>query len=185
MPDMYAVYPLKQPSTYPFDVSRLSTGSALTAVHFCQAATKVSMDLSPCSGRLAKVQPRHPHTSTCARPSVRGIPVAWTIEWQQQSNSKAKISNNTHSLWERACPRWQHYVPPDRTRCLHRRQARLPQRKYVGRQSCIQTGRPVAASTAFDLHAPSGGRTARHLKETQPTESTAFASPASEFRGCC
>ena len=47
MPDMYAVYPLKPPSTYPFDVSRLSTGSALTAAHFCQTATKVSKKALP------------------------------------------------------------------------------------------------------------------------------------------
>ena len=102
-----------------------------------------------------------------------------------KAKAKAKNLNNAKFLWERACPRWQLCVPPDRTRCLHRGQARLPQGEDVGRRSCIQTGRPVAASTAFDLPAPSGGRTARHLKETQPTESTAFASPASEFRGCC
>ena len=30
------------------------------------------------------VLPRHPHNSTCVRPSVRGIHVAWLIEWPQQ-----------------------------------------------------------------------------------------------------
>ena len=39
----------------------------------------------------------------------------------------------TTLLWERACSRWQHIVPPDTARCLHRGQARLPQRKYFGR----------------------------------------------------
>ena len=40
-------------------------------------------------------------------------------------------------LWERACSRWQHIVPPDTARCLHRGQARLLQRKYVGRLDCF------------------------------------------------
>ena len=34
------------------------------------------------------VLPRHPHNSTCVRPSVRGIHVAWLIEWPQQKQKQ-------------------------------------------------------------------------------------------------
>ena len=44
---MYSPFQLEPPSTYPFDVSWLSTGSALTAAHFCQTATKVSKKALP------------------------------------------------------------------------------------------------------------------------------------------
>ncbi|RUT32082.1 hypothetical protein WG29040_22725, partial [Pseudomonas sp. PAMC 29040] len=44
---MYLVQATGVPRTYPFDVSRLSTGSALTAAHFCQTATKVSKKALP------------------------------------------------------------------------------------------------------------------------------------------
>ena len=63
-------------------------------------------------------------------------------------------------LWERACPRWQHFVPPDRTRCLHRGQARLPQGDMSVENPAFKQAGRSAASTAFDLDlpAPSGGR---------------------------
>ena len=47
MPEMYLLPLLKPLTTYPFDVSWLSMGSALTAAHFCQTATKVSKKALP------------------------------------------------------------------------------------------------------------------------------------------
>ena len=112
MPDMYSKFKLEPPSTYPFDVSRLSTGSALTAAHLCQTATKVSKKALPyhtaASPRLAGaltpallwgwrgVLPRHPHNSTCVRPSVRGIHVAWLIEWPQQKQKHRQRQRQKH-----------------------------------------------------------------------------------------
>ena len=75
-----------------------------------------------------------------------------------KSKSKSKKFNQHQLLWERACPRCQHFVPPDRTRCLHRGPARLPQGNMsVADPAFKQAGRS-AASTAVDLPAPSGGR---------------------------
>ena len=45
--DMYAVFITGVLSTYPLDVLIISTGSALTAAHFCQTATKVSKKALP------------------------------------------------------------------------------------------------------------------------------------------
>ena len=41
------------------------------------------------------VLPRHPHNSTCVRPSVRGIRVAWTIEWLQQKQKQKQKFQTT------------------------------------------------------------------------------------------
>ncbi len=42
--------------TYPLDVLRFSTGSALTAAHFCQTATKVSKKALPLRTALAALR---------------------------------------------------------------------------------------------------------------------------------
>jgi hypothetical protein len=34
------------------------------------------------------VLPRHPHNSTCVRPSVMGIRVVWTYVWLQQKQKQ-------------------------------------------------------------------------------------------------
>ena len=54
--DMYLVLQLFTPSTYPFDAPRLSTGSALTAAHFCQTATKVPKKALPRRTALASLR---------------------------------------------------------------------------------------------------------------------------------
>jgi len=46
------------------------------------------------------VLPRHPHNSTCVRPSVRGIRVACTIEWQQQKQ-KQKAKSKSKKIKQR------------------------------------------------------------------------------------
>ena len=53
---MYSVLQLSKPRTYPFHVSRRSTGSALTAAHFCQTATKVSKKALPLRTALAALR---------------------------------------------------------------------------------------------------------------------------------
>ena len=121
MPDMYPVCqlfceaPAAMPSPYPFDMSRLSTGSALTAGHFFQTPKKSPKRLALPYGRLAQarwfphsgtvmgarrdgpsmahrgwrgVLPRHPHNSTCVLPSVMGIRVVWTYVWLQQKQKQ-------------------------------------------------------------------------------------------------
>ena len=45
------------------------------------------------------VLPRHPHNSTCVRPSVRGIRVVWIIEWQQLKQKQKQKQNRS---WARA-----------------------------------------------------------------------------------
>ena len=74
--------------------------------------------------------------------------------------AKAKLLNNANPLWERACPRWQHFVPPDRTRCLHRGQARSHSGNMpVADPAAKQAGRSAASGcSAFDLPALPGGR---------------------------
>ena len=76
------------------------------------------------------------------------------------ATATAKLLNNTNPLWERACPRWQHFGHTDRTRCLHRGQARLPQGNMSVENPAFKQAGRSAASTAFDLDlpAPSGGR---------------------------
>ena len=54
--DMYSVLQLYKPRTYPFHVSRLSTGSALTAAHFWQTAPKVSKRSLPLRTALAALR---------------------------------------------------------------------------------------------------------------------------------
>ena len=102
---------VKTERTYPFYVSRLFTGFALTARYFWQTPQKYPKGLRPTirpsSPRLARyphsgavvgarrdgpsmarhgwlgVLPRHPQNSPCVRPSVMGIRVVSTIEWRQ------------------------------------------------------------------------------------------------------
>ena len=40
------------------------------------------------------VLPRHPHNSTCVRPSVMGIRVVWTFVWLQQKQIASQTSQN-------------------------------------------------------------------------------------------
>ncbi|MEB0069332.1 hypothetical protein QN387_20910, partial [Pseudomonas sp. CCI3.1] len=40
------------------------------------------------------VLPRHPHNSTCVRPSVMGIRVVWTLVWLQQKQKASQTSQN-------------------------------------------------------------------------------------------
>ena len=54
--DMYSVLQLYKPRTYPLDVLRLSTGSALTAAHFWQTAPKVSKRSLPLRTALAALR---------------------------------------------------------------------------------------------------------------------------------
>ena len=82
---MYSQFQLEPPSTYPFDVSRLSTGSALTAAHFCQTATKVSK----------KALPYH----TAASPGLGGAltpALLWAFASSEQSHYKSKSKSNTN-----------------------------------------------------------------------------------------
>ena len=84
---MYSKFKLEPPSTYPFDVPRLSTGSALTAAHFCQTATKVSK----------KALPYH----TAASPGLAGAltpALLWAFASSEQSHykSKSKSKSNTN-----------------------------------------------------------------------------------------
>ena len=76
------------------------------------------------------------------------------------ATATAKLLNNTNPLWERACPRWQHFGHTDRTRCLHRGQARLPQGNMsVENPAFKQAGRSAASwRSAVDLPALPGGR---------------------------
>ena len=106
------------------------------------------------------VLPRHPHNSTYVRPSVRAFasPAQSSGHNKSKSKSKSKKINQHQLLWERACPRCQHFVPPDRTRCLHRGQARLPQGNMSVADPVFKQAGRSAASTAVDLPAPSGGR---------------------------
>jgi len=39
------------------------------------------------------VLPRHPHNSTCVRPSVMGIRVVWTYVWLQQKQKQKQKQN--------------------------------------------------------------------------------------------
>ena len=103
---MYAVHPLKPPGTYPFDASRLSTGSALTAAHFCQTATKVSKKALPLayglrcaqvpSCRLAPWARRHgPSLAHRGSPGIHaGRPTAQNLHsasrWGGRSKSTAR-----------------------------------------------------------------------------------------------
>ena len=64
---MYSVFQLYKPRAYPFSVLRLSTGSALTAAHFCQTATKVSKKALPPRTALASLKFPHYGPATWAR----------------------------------------------------------------------------------------------------------------------
>ena len=95
---MYSQFQLEPLSTYPFDVSRLSTGSALTAAHFCQTATKVSK----------KASPYH----TAASPGLGGAltpALLWAFASPEQSHyknkSKSKSKTNLGQI---------HVLPPIR-----------------------------------------------------------------------
>ena len=82
---MYSPFQLETPSTYPFDVLRLSTGSALTAAHFCQTATKVSK----------KALPYH----TAASPGLGGAltpALLWAFASSEQSHYKSKSKSKTN-----------------------------------------------------------------------------------------
>ena len=56
MPDMYSKFKLEPPSTYPFDVSRRSTGSALTAGPFWQTAPKGTKKALPQRSAIAALR---------------------------------------------------------------------------------------------------------------------------------
>ena len=91
---MYSPFQLEPPSTYPFDISRLSTGSALTAAHFCQTATKVSK----------KALPYH----TAASPGLGGAltpALLWAFASSEQSHYKSKSKSNLGQI---------HVLPPIR-----------------------------------------------------------------------
>ncbi|KMN00733.1 hypothetical protein TU76_10780 [Pseudomonas psychrophila] len=93
MPDMYPVCqlfceaPAAMPSPYPFDMSRLSTGSALTAGHFFQTPKKSPKRLALPYGRLAQAR-WFPHSGT-----VMGIRVVWTYVWLQQKQKQKQKQN--------------------------------------------------------------------------------------------
>ena len=110
-----------------------------------------------CGLAVHRVHIRHSHlTEISVSPLRRG---AFASPGQSRGYSKSKILKTApHPLWERACPRWQHFGHPGRTRCLHRGQARLHREHMsLANPASKQAGRS-AASTAFDLPAPSGGR---------------------------
>ena len=50
------------------------------------------------------VLPRHPHNSTCVRPSVRGIHVVWIIEWQQQKQKQNRSWARAHTVCKTGRP---------------------------------------------------------------------------------
>ncbi|MCF3195863.1 hypothetical protein LRQ05_23835, partial [Pseudomonas bubulae] len=108
------------------------------------------------------VLPRHPHNSTCVRPSVRGIRVACTIEWQQQKQKKAKAKaknlNNANSCGSGLARDGSTvFLQIERGACIAGKPGSHREKMSVADPAFKQVGRS-AASAAFDLPAPSGGR---------------------------
>jgi hypothetical protein len=113
-----------------------------------------------------------------------GIRVAWTIEWQKQKQKQKFQTTPTPCGSGLARDGSTMFLQIERGACIAGKPGSHREKMSVANPASKQAGRS-AASTAFDLPAPSGGRTARHLKETQPTESAAFRPPASEVCGYC
>ena len=106
---MYSKFKLEPPSTYPFDVPRLSTGSALTAAHFCQTATKVSK----------KALPYH----TAASPRLAGAltpALLWAFASSEQSHYKSKSKSKSNIGQIHILPRIRPAGRPPRRLLIYR-----------------------------------------------------------------
>ena len=104
---MYSPFQLEPPSTYPFDVSWLSTGSALTAAHFCQTATKVSKKALP--------------YLTAASPGLGGAltpALLWAFALSEQSHYK--IQKQKQSWTDTQLPRIRPAGRPPRRLLIYR-----------------------------------------------------------------
>ena len=119
--------------------------------------------------------PRHPHNSTCVRPSVRGTRVVWTIAWLQQKQKHvaercAKPCSSCRGT--KAASGCEATVKPESGIYLNDRSVRFYDCYAAGRSlrssaaatgaahtRTNQAGRSAASRrSAFDLPAPSGGR---------------------------
>ena len=107
------------------------------------------------------VLPRHPHNSTCVRPSVRGIRVAWTIEWLQQKQKQKQKFQTTPNPCGSGLARDGStlFLQIERGACIAGKPGSHSGNMPVADPAAKQAGRSAASGcSAFDLPALPGGR---------------------------